>query len=247
MAESTVGSLPRASIIGNDDLFVLEQNGTAKSLKGQTLVQYIDRNILTISITTLGPSEAAKVISFDHTTGTLNLGLPRGCGISNVSKISTSGLTDTYRITFEAPSGGTAKSPIDFTLKNGRGITEIQTLTPSGLTKKYRLKFNDDTYYDLNINDGKGISSIQKLSTQGLNQNYRMNFNDNTHYDYSVHDGDYITDVVPISAPHTPGEFDTYEIRFAEKSAVSIKVYNGSNGDGTPHYDADNDGIYFKS
>lgn len=41
MADRTIGDLTPASQVNQPDLFVLEQNGTAKSLSGQTLVTYL--------------------------------------------------------------------------------------------------------------------------------------------------------------------------------------------------------------
>ena len=40
MADKTIGDLTQAASIGNDDLFVLEQGGEAKKLKGARLVKY---------------------------------------------------------------------------------------------------------------------------------------------------------------------------------------------------------------
>ena len=40
MADKTIGDLTQAESIGNEDLFVLEQNSEAKKLKGSQLVKY---------------------------------------------------------------------------------------------------------------------------------------------------------------------------------------------------------------
>ena len=40
MADKTIGDLTQAESIGSEDLFVLEQNGEAKKLKGARLVKY---------------------------------------------------------------------------------------------------------------------------------------------------------------------------------------------------------------
>ena len=40
MADKTIGDLTQAESIGNEDLFVLEQGGDAKKLKGAQLVKY---------------------------------------------------------------------------------------------------------------------------------------------------------------------------------------------------------------
>ena len=41
MADKTIGDLVAASQVNPPDLFVLEQNSTAKKLSGQTLVTYL--------------------------------------------------------------------------------------------------------------------------------------------------------------------------------------------------------------
>lgn len=119
MPDAPIGDLDRVSLIQDQDLFVLEQNGVAKSLLGSLLKQYIDRNLLSISIQELDISQGAQVISFNASTGALVIGIPRAPGISDIQKINTEGIVDTYQITFEAPHGGTAREPITFEVRNG--------------------------------------------------------------------------------------------------------------------------------
>ena len=163
MADSPISDLDPITAIQDADLFVLEQNGEAMKLVGSLLKDYINRNILTITVQTLAPTAAAQVISYNSTTGALVLGLPRGCGIADIQKTNTAGLYDTYTITFEAPHGGSERSPITFIVKNG----------------------------------------------------------------------DYITDVSEVSAPHTHGMMDTYQINFAERDPIQFMVYNGEDGAGS--------------
>lgn len=62
MADKTIGSLPSAGSVGTSDLFVLEQNSTAKKLSGSTLVTYLlsmidgHGGIVSISYSTSGTS-----------------------------------------------------------------------------------------------------------------------------------------------------------------------------------------------
>lgn len=83
MADKAIGELNAATTITSTDLFVLEQNGTAKKLSGQTFVndmlRYLDGH----------------------------------GGIQSITKVSTSGLRDTYRITFAD------LSTFDFVITNG--------------------------------------------------------------------------------------------------------------------------------
>lgn len=83
MADKKVSDLIAAEQIYEDDVFVLEQDGKAKKLTGQILM-----NWLTAAADGHG-------------------------GISDISKISTSGLKDTYRITLAD------KTAFDFVVTNG--------------------------------------------------------------------------------------------------------------------------------
>lgn len=93
MADKTIGQLtPAPSALGEytgQELFVLEQNNTAKKLTMQILENWL--------------------VSFADGHG----------GIQTVSKTGTSGLVDTYTITFADQSTAT------FTVTNGNGITGV--------------------------------------------------------------------------------------------------------------------------
>lgn len=162
MADAAISNLNPITLIQDNDLFVLEQNGEAMKLVGSLLKDYINRNILTISVQTLAPTEAAKVVSYNSTTGALVLGLPRGCGIADIEKTDTDVLEDTYTITFEAPAGGSARPPVTFTVTNGRGITDIEKTSGShapGTLDTYTITYNDgttSTFQVYNGQDGEG-------------------------------------------------------------------------------------------
>ena len=83
MADKSIGELIAASQVQSADLFVLEQNGVAKKLAGQILENWL-----------------------------VNMADGHG-GIQSVSKTSTSGLTDTYTITYADTTTST------FTVTNG--------------------------------------------------------------------------------------------------------------------------------
>lgn len=83
MADKSISELTAASAVNPSDLFVLEQNATAKKLTGQTLENWL--------------------VSFADGHG----------GIQSISKTSTSGLVDTYTITFADTTSST------FTVTNG--------------------------------------------------------------------------------------------------------------------------------
>lgn len=63
-------------------------------------------------------------------------------------KQSTSGLTDTYRITMADTT------TFDFAVKNGRGISTIAKVSVSGLVDTYRITYNDNTTSTFTITNG---------------------------------------------------------------------------------------------
>ena len=63
MADKTIGDLTQAESIGNDDLFVLEQGGEAKKLKGARLVKYAQDSVgaqVTVATEAAESAETAK-------------------------------------------------------------------------------------------------------------------------------------------------------------------------------------------
>ena len=135
MADKSISELISATQITESDLFVLEQGGTAKKLPGQVLVNWLTH----------------------YADG-------HG-GVQTIAKTDTSGLTDTYTITFADTSTST------FTVTNGKGISGItqywavsssNTTVPSSwqttrptmtTTNKYlwsymRYAYNDGTHTD---------------------------------------------------------------------------------------------------
>ena len=118
MADKAISELIAAEQIKAADLFVLEQDSAAKKLTGQILL-----NWLTAAADGHG-------------------------GISSIVKHSTSGLTDTYRITMADTT------TFDFPVKNGRGITGVSKVSASGLVDTYRITYNDNTTSTFTITNG---------------------------------------------------------------------------------------------
>lgn len=119
MADKSISELIAATQVTPSDLFVLEQAGSAKKLSGQTLINDLLKE------------------------------LDGHGGIQSVEKIQTSGLVDTYRITF-ADSSYT----VDFTVNNGKGITGISKTSTSGLVDTYRIYYNDSTSTTFTVTNG---------------------------------------------------------------------------------------------
>ena len=115
MADKTIGDLTQAESIGSEDLFVLEQNGEAKKLKGEQLMDYVTLSVISVTAETL-PAGSQATATYNKTTGELYLGIPQGSkgdtgatgatGPANVLTIGsvTSGKVASATITGEAPN-----------------------------------------------------------------------------------------------------------------------------------------------
>lgn len=115
MADKTISELTQATQITNDDMFVLQQNGEAKKLLGMTLLDFVTLSVVKVTVTTL-PAGSQATATYDKTTGTLALGIPKGSkgdtgatgatGPANVLTIGsvTSGKVASATITGEAPN-----------------------------------------------------------------------------------------------------------------------------------------------
>ena len=119
MADKSIPELAEAEIVQTADLFVLQQDNTAKKLSGQTLINFL-----------------------------LNQIDGHG-GIQNIQKTGTSGLVDTYRITF-----ADSEFTVDFTVTNGKSITGISKTSSSGLTDTYTIRYNDSTTSEFTVTNG---------------------------------------------------------------------------------------------
>lgn len=101
-------------------------------------------------ITMLAPDATPYVTNTGTDTDPVfHLFIPRGKGISGISKTSTSGLVDTYTITYS--DGATTT----FTVSNGRGINTISKTSTSGLVDTYTIAYNDNTTSTFTVTNGK--------------------------------------------------------------------------------------------
>lgn len=118
MADKAISELVAAEKITATDMFVLEQNGTAKKLTGQVLLNWLtaaaDGHGGIQSYTLLKTEGLVKTYRFTLADQTyMDIQVTDGRGISSIEKTSTSGLKDTYKITY---NDGTTGS---FTVTNG--------------------------------------------------------------------------------------------------------------------------------
>lgn len=104
MADKAISELVAAEKIKSTDMFVLEQDGTAKRLQGQTLLNWLTAaadghgGISNIAKTgTDGLVDTYTITLADTTTKTFTV--TNGNGLTAFEKLSTVGLVDTYRFT----------------------------------------------------------------------------------------------------------------------------------------------------
>lgn len=104
MADKAISELIAAEQIKSTDMFVLEQDGTAKRLQGQTLLNWLTAaadghgGIKSIAKTgTSGLVDTYTITLADTTTMTFTV--TNGNGLTAFAKTGTVGLVDTYRFT----------------------------------------------------------------------------------------------------------------------------------------------------
>lgn len=194
-----------------------------------------------------------------------------GKGITSIEKTGSSGLEDTYTITFTDESTTTfvvtngAKGDTGATGATGatgKGITSITKTGTSGKVDTYTITYSDNstsTFTVTNGNDGVGIQSIEKTSSVGLVDNYRIHFEDSTYYDYTVtngangqdgQDGTDGTDGVGISSitkTSTSGLVDTYTITYSNSTTSTFTVTNGATGASTADMVTDSNSANYTS
>lgn len=101
-------------------------------------------------ITMLPPDTTPYVTNTGTDTDPIfHLFIPRGKGISSISKTSTSGLQDTYTITYS--DGAT----YNYVVTNGSGIASIAKTGTSGLVDTYTITFDNGNTTTYTITNGK--------------------------------------------------------------------------------------------
>lgn len=109
-----------------------------------------------------------------------------GRAITSVAKISTSGLVDTYKISFSD------KTSTNFTIANGSSIKSITKTGTSGLTDTYTVTLTDNTTSTFTVKNGNGIASITLQSgthAAGTTDTYKITFTNGEYTTFSVYNG----------------------------------------------------------
>lgn len=109
-----------------------------------------------------------------------------GREITSVAKISTSGLVDTYKISFSD------NTSTNFTVTNGSSIKSIAKTGTSGLTDTYTVTLTDGTTSTFTVKNGNGIASITLQSgthAAGTTDTYKITFDNGEFTTFSVYNG----------------------------------------------------------
>lgn len=177
----------------------MEQAGQAKSLTGQVLINDLATALDGhggIKSITLNDDYTLTFIMSDDTevqttsvrgaTGAKGDKGTDGRAITSVTKISTSGLVDTYKISFSDSTS------TDFTITNGSSIKSIAKTGTSGLTDTYTVTLTDETTSTFDVKNGNGISSITLQSgthAAGTTDTYKITFDNGEFTTFSVYNG----------------------------------------------------------
>lgn len=207
MADKTVGELTKATYVGMADLFVLEQNGQAKALTGQTLVNDL-------------------ATALDGHGGIADIILNEDYGLTFVmadeAQITTGSIRGQQGVQGEPGTDG----------EDGRAITQVTKTGSEGLKDTYTIAFDDGTSSSFTVTNGSSIVAISKTSTSGIVDTYTVRLTDGGTSTFQVTNGNGISNVVLLSGSHQPGGYDTYRITFDNGLFFDFEVYNGLNGEG---------------
>lgn len=154
MADRAISELTAVTGVNPEDSFVLQQNNRAMRLTGQVLLNW------------------------------LAAALDGHGGINNIAKTNTSGLIDTYTITFADQTITT------FTVTNGKAISSIAKTGTSGLVDTYTITYNDSSTDTFTVKNGNGIVSIAKTGTSGLVDTYTITFAEGNPVTFTVTNGE---------------------------------------------------------
>lgn len=152
------------------DLFLAQHNDAAVNVTGAQIKAFIDRNVLSVTVTYIAPT-ATGTASYDPLTGALTLGIPKGNGIASIANTATAGAVDTYTITYQ--DGNTTT----FDVTNG---SNIDTITKTGsatvggrVVDTYTITLtngNTTTFQVTNGKDGTGtVNKVMNVSPDGNN------------------------------------------------------------------------------
>ena len=219
MADKLISDLTQALQINNEDLFVLEQSGEAKKLKGARLVKYAQDAVgAQVTAATQAAENAAAAKTGAESAQTeaqaardaiLNMIVEAITLESGAAATVDKSLVDAvYKLTFGLPrgeKGATGATGPANTLAIGtvtKGTEAAATITGAAPNQTLNLV--------LPKGDPGGVGPAGPTGETGNG----------------------IASISLKSGSHAPGTTDTYEITFTDGTTFDFLVYNGANGTG---------------
>lgn len=154
MADKKISELVPADVVRPPDLFPMEQDGAAKKVSGQVMINYLvaaadgHGGVKSIRLhTTVGLVKTYRITLADDTV--FDMPVADGNGVTAFSKLGTSGLTNTYRM--ELADG----THFDFAVEDGKGITSVEKTGTAGLVDTYTMKFNAGSDFVFTVKNGE--------------------------------------------------------------------------------------------
>ena len=246
MADKTIGDLTQAESIGGEDLFVLQQNGEAKKLKGARLVKYAQDAVgeqVTAATEAAESAETAKtgaesaqtqaqaardaILNMIVEAITLEQGSPATVEKSIVDSV--------YKLTFGLPKGekgakgdtGPANTLAIGTVT--KGTEAAATITGSVPNQTLNLVLPKGDKGDKGATGETGATGPQ--GPQG-EQGVQGEQGPQGIQGKTGATGNGIASIALKSGTHAAGTTDTYEITFTDGTTFDFFVYNGANGTG---------------
>lgn len=106
-----------------------------------------------------------------------------GVGIQSIAKTGSTGLVDTYTITYDNNQTTT------FTVTNGASISSVQKTSTQGNVDTYTITLTNNETFTFTITNGTSIASIEKTSTQGAVDTYTITLTNGDTFDFDVTNG----------------------------------------------------------
>lgn len=145
MANQPIHALPLAERITDYDLFVLEQDGIARKLTGATLTDFIDRQVMDITVHDLSAT-STPTAQYDRITGKLELGIPKGNSIVSITLSKEGRVVYTWAdgssVEMETIKGDTGKSAYQYAVEQGYQGSETDFATLQ--INLYNASLNED-------------------------------------------------------------------------------------------------------
>ena len=261
MADKTIGDLTQAESIGGEDLFVLQQNGEAKKLKGEQLMDYVTLSVISVTVETL-PAGSQATATYNKTTGTLSLGIPQGAqGVKGDTgaqgEIGPQGETGATGATGATGPAGPANTLTIGTVT--KGTEAAATITGSAPNQTLNLvlpkgdKGDKGATCETGATGPQGPQGLQGLpgekgdkgetgatgatGPKGDKGDTGPQGEQGLQGPQGIQGktgatGNGIASIVLKSGTHAAGTTDTYEITFTDGTTFDFFVYNGANGTG---------------